>query len=230
MAKWLSPHGFTGKVHSMDAKVGGGDRMSFTNLSNGQVRSFGGKSLEPACRGTDQRSRVSICNRGGAAVRATLCSDFATPSKHHAMNKFFTLALLSFAALAHTAGAADGPPSAHDLHAAECVAALDANTHDLAQQVKSGNEGSRTVLQERLVSGTAFVGDTYLHGNSDEQQARALANQAAEAQKRLPAAELALRQTACAAEGAKLYAASNGLQQAVVKRLAKKRMEKLLGG
>ena len=43
MAKWLPPHGFTGKVHSTDAKVGGGYRMSFTNFSNGQVHSFGGK-------------------------------------------------------------------------------------------------------------------------------------------------------------------------------------------
>lgn len=146
------------------------------------------------------------------------------------MNKSLTLALLSFAALSPAARAADGAPSTHDLHAAECVAALDANTHDLAQQVKAGNERSRAVLQERLVAGTAFVGDTYLHGNSNEQQARALANDAAEAQKRLPATELAARQTACAAEGSRLHAASNALQQAVVKRLAKKRMEKLLGG
>ncbi len=144
------------------------------------------------------------------------------------MNKSLTLALLSFVALSPAAHAANGPPSAHDLHAAECVAALDASTHDLAQQVKAGQERSRAMLQERLVSGTAFVGDAYLHGNSDEQRARALANDAAETQKRLPAAELAARQAACAAEGAKLYAASHGLQQAVVKRLAKKRMEKLL--
>ena len=46
MAKWLPPHGFTGKVHSMDAKVGGGYKMSFTNFSSGQVHSFGGKYLE----------------------------------------------------------------------------------------------------------------------------------------------------------------------------------------
>lgn len=145
------------------------------------------------------------------------------------MNKTLAAALLSLAAAAPTTRAADAP-SAHDLHAAECVAALDANTHELALQVKSGNEASRSPLQDRLIAGTAFVGDTYLHGNRDEQQARALANDAAEAQKRLPAAEFAARQTACATEGAKLYAASNGLQQAVVKRLAKRRMEKLLGG
>jgi uncharacterized protein YndB with AHSA1/START domain len=46
MAKWLPPDGFTGKVHHMDAKVGGTYKMSFTNFSNGQTHSFGGKYLE----------------------------------------------------------------------------------------------------------------------------------------------------------------------------------------
>jgi uncharacterized protein YndB with AHSA1/START domain len=46
MAKWLPPHGFTGKVHSMDARVGGGYRMSFTNFSSGNSHSFGGEYLE----------------------------------------------------------------------------------------------------------------------------------------------------------------------------------------
>src|SRR5689334_21082827 len=46
MAKWLPPHGFTGRVHEMDAKVGGSYRMSFTNLSNGQRHTFGGEYLE----------------------------------------------------------------------------------------------------------------------------------------------------------------------------------------
>jgi uncharacterized protein YndB with AHSA1/START domain len=46
MAKWLPPHGFTGRVHEMDARVGGGYRMSFTNLGNGQSHSFGGTFLE----------------------------------------------------------------------------------------------------------------------------------------------------------------------------------------
>ena len=46
MAKWLPPHGFTGKVHQMDAKVGGSYRMSFTNFATGKSHSFGGKYLE----------------------------------------------------------------------------------------------------------------------------------------------------------------------------------------
>lgn len=46
MCKWLPPHGFTGRVHHMDAKVGGSYRMSFTNFSNGQSHAFGGEFLE----------------------------------------------------------------------------------------------------------------------------------------------------------------------------------------
>ena len=46
MAKWLPPHGFTGKVHELDARVGGRYRMSFTNLTTGQGHSFGGEYLE----------------------------------------------------------------------------------------------------------------------------------------------------------------------------------------
>jgi uncharacterized protein YndB with AHSA1/START domain len=46
MTKWLPPHGFTGKVHEMDARVGGGFRMSFTNFGSGKSHSFGGRYLE----------------------------------------------------------------------------------------------------------------------------------------------------------------------------------------
>src|SRR3979411_2893180 len=46
MAKWLPPNGFTGKVHQLDAKVGGGYKMSFTNFTTGKSHSFGGTYLE----------------------------------------------------------------------------------------------------------------------------------------------------------------------------------------
>ena len=46
MAKWLPPNGFTGKVHQMDARVGGGYRMSFTNFTSGNSHSFGGQYVE----------------------------------------------------------------------------------------------------------------------------------------------------------------------------------------
>ncbi|HWB54618.1 MAG TPA: SRPBCC family protein [Tepidisphaeraceae bacterium] len=46
LVKWLPPNGFTGKVHHLDAKVGGSYRMSFTNFTTGKSHSFGGTYLE----------------------------------------------------------------------------------------------------------------------------------------------------------------------------------------
>jgi uncharacterized protein YndB with AHSA1/START domain len=46
MAKWLPPHGFTCKVHHLDARVGGTYRMSFFNFGKGQAQSFGGEYRE----------------------------------------------------------------------------------------------------------------------------------------------------------------------------------------
>lgn len=46
MAKWLPPHGFVGRVHEIDVRVGGRYRMSFTNLGSGQSHTFGGEYLE----------------------------------------------------------------------------------------------------------------------------------------------------------------------------------------
>jgi uncharacterized protein YndB with AHSA1/START domain len=46
MCKWLPPHGFTGRVHHLDARVGGTYKMSFTNFSTQNSHSFGGTYLE----------------------------------------------------------------------------------------------------------------------------------------------------------------------------------------
>ena len=46
MAKWLPPHGFTGKVHHMDPRPGGTYKMSFTNFTSGKSHSFGGEYVE----------------------------------------------------------------------------------------------------------------------------------------------------------------------------------------
>jgi uncharacterized protein YndB with AHSA1/START domain len=46
MVKWVPPNGFTGKVHHLDARVGGSYKMSFTNFTTGKSHSFGGEYLE----------------------------------------------------------------------------------------------------------------------------------------------------------------------------------------
>lgn len=46
IVKWMPPHGFTAKLHQMDATVGGSYRMSFTNFSTGTIHSFDGTYAE----------------------------------------------------------------------------------------------------------------------------------------------------------------------------------------
>ncbi|RZF52083.1 toxin [Acinetobacter halotolerans] len=46
LVKWMSPHGFTAKVHHLDPQVGGTYKMSFTNFSTGSTHSFSGKYIE----------------------------------------------------------------------------------------------------------------------------------------------------------------------------------------
>lgn len=46
VARWMAPYGFIGKVHEMNAHVGGGYRMSFTNFSTGTSHAFGGTYVE----------------------------------------------------------------------------------------------------------------------------------------------------------------------------------------
>jgi uncharacterized protein YndB with AHSA1/START domain len=72
--KWLPPNGFTGKVHHLDARVGGGYRMSFTNFSTGQSHTFGGTYVEltpnERIRYTDQFDDPNL--PGEMAVTITL--------------------------------------------------------------------------------------------------------------------------------------------------------------
>jgi uncharacterized protein YndB with AHSA1/START domain len=78
MVKWLPPHGFTGRVHEMDARVGGGYRMSFTQLSNGQSHSFGGHFLDllPAelLRHTDSFDAAELPGQMVTTIRFTTVS------------------------------------------------------------------------------------------------------------------------------------------------------------
>lgn len=46
LASWIPPYGFLCTVHSMEVKVGGKYKMSFTNFSTGNSHSFGGEYLE----------------------------------------------------------------------------------------------------------------------------------------------------------------------------------------
>lgn len=134
----------------------------------------------------------------------------------------------ALAAPAGSSTAVASVPTERDTHTAECVAALDISTRQLAAQLKGGQDELRPILVARLKSGAAFIGSAYLAGERDKARTKALLEAALEAQKALPKAELDTRQVACEAEGTRLLAAANALERAVVDRVAAKRMEKLL--
>ena len=79
MAKWIPPHGFTGKVHHMDASVGGSYKMSFTNFGTGKSHSFGGKYVElkppELIRYTDQFDDPNLPGemQGTISLRSVSC-------------------------------------------------------------------------------------------------------------------------------------------------------------
>ncbi|HXR03126.1 MAG TPA: SRPBCC family protein [Verrucomicrobiae bacterium] len=72
LAKWLPPNGFIGKVHHMDAKVGGGYKMSFTNFGTGKSHSFGGTYVElvpnERVRYTDKFDDPNLCGQMQATI------------------------------------------------------------------------------------------------------------------------------------------------------------------
>jgi len=79
MVKWPPPHGFTGKVHQMDARVGGTYKMSFTNFGSGKSHSFGGTYLElvpnERIRHTDKFEDASLPGemKTTISLRAVFC-------------------------------------------------------------------------------------------------------------------------------------------------------------
>lgn len=142
------------------------------------------------------------------------------------MNRLLTLAVGGLFAL--RAAAAADVPTAHELHTARCVAALEASADDLAAQVRAGRADLEALLLDRLKCGAAFIADSYFQGERDERRAKGLLNAVRQAQAALPESELAMRQSACAQEGAQLLANANIVSRVVVSHLAGKRMKKLL--
>jgi hypothetical protein len=138
------------------------------------------------------------------------------------------LPLVAVLGLPVVAGVASDAPTGRAAHTAECVAALKVDAEDLAAKIRAGREELRPTLLARLEQGAAFIGNSYLDGNRDEDQAKAMLTAAFEAQKSLPATALAARQTACSSEAAQMLKDASGFGRAIVSWVAKKRMHKML--
>jgi hypothetical protein len=124
--------------------------------------------------------------------------------------------------------AAPAGPSDREQHTAECVAALDLGTQELAGQVKAGRQDLKPLLLDRLKSGAAFIGAAYRGGERDEARSKALLKDALDAQKTLSKPVLEARQVSCAEEGTRLLEQAGFLEREVVDRFAERRLNKLL--
>ena len=138
-------------------------------------------------------------------------------------------ALAALLLAAHFAVAGTPAAAERAQHTAECIAALDVKSSELARQVKAGQTEAQASLQATLEAGAAFIGHAYLQGDRDEARSQALLSAALESQKALAEAELAARQTSCAQEGARLLSQTDVIGRFVLSRLVQRRLQKLLG-
>lgn len=111
--------------------------------------------------------------------------------------------------------------------AASCVAVLERDAVTLAGRYKAGERGVKTTLVKLTEQGFAFIGKAYLRGLRKAEADRLVGEAEAE-QKGMPPEALSQLSAGCQAEGAKLYANANGLEQALVTNRAKARVDKLL--
>jgi hypothetical protein len=126
------------------------------------------------------------------------------------------------------AAAAEAAPTLDELHAAECVAALEARAETLAAQVRAGQPELKPQLLVQLEYGAAFIGRAYLKGERDEARSQSLLDAARARQHALPDADLHRRQALCADEASHLLASTNGFGRVVVARVAERRMNRML--
>ncbi len=148
----------------------------------------------------------------------------------HGQRSMLLAALLTGAAAAAEVGPAPAAPAMpRERHAAQCVAVLESHAELLAARARAGDAAVLPLLQSRVEAAAAFVGDNYLHGDGDDDHSRALLDAARGEQKTLDPAERTARQTRCADEGAQLLASAGGLQRSVLKRFARRRIDRLLG-
>jgi len=111
-------------------------------------------------------------------------------------------------------------------HSADCVAALEVEAIAMADQLRAGKTEIEPELVRRVQQGFAFIGVAYKQGLRKE-EADKLLKQAEANTQTLPQDELAARQAACQAEGARLLANANFFERAFVAHAAQRRVDRL---
>lgn len=143
------------------------------------------------------------------------------------MNRLPTIALLSLASLLTAPAHAAPEDTAFHRRAASCVAVLERDAVALAKRHQAGERGLKPALVRLTEQGFAFIGKAYLRGLRKAEADR-LVEEAEAAQQAMAPEALTQLSAGCQAEGAKLYAGANGLEQALVSNRARARVDKLL--
>lgn len=133
-------------------------------------------------------------------------------------------AAIACALAASCAHAQDSEPTYQ--HSAECVAALEVEAIEMADQLRAGKTDIEPELVRRVQQGFAFIGVAYKQGLRKEAADKLLKQAEAETQT-LSHDELVARQTACQAEGARLLANANVFERAFVAHAAQRRVDRL---
>lgn len=136
-------------------------------------------------------------------------------------------ALLSLASLLSATAHAAPDDALFYKRAASCVAVLERDALALAKRHQAGERGLKAPLVKLTEQGFAFIGKAYLRGLRQAEADR-LVEEAEVEQKGMAPEALGQLSAGCRAEGAKLYAGANGLEQALVSNRAKARVDKLL--
>jgi hypothetical protein len=111
-------------------------------------------------------------------------------------------------------------------HSAACVAALEVEAIAMADQLRAGKTDIEPELVRRVQQGFAFIGVAYKQGLRKEAADKLLKEAEAKTQA-LPPDELAARQAACRAEGARILENANIFERAFVAHAARKRVDRL---
>ncbi|HUP06309.1 MAG TPA: hypothetical protein VMU47_04110 [Caldimonas sp.] len=139
-------------------------------------------------------------------------------------NPAILAAALACALAVPGARAQDGGPTFE--HSADCVAALEVEAIEMADQLRAGKTEIEPELVRRVQEGFAFIGVAYKQGLRKE-EADKLLKQAEANTQTLPHDELVARQAACRSEGARLLANANLFERAFVAHAAQRRVDRL---
>jgi hypothetical protein len=120
-----------------------------------------------------------------------------------------------------------GPAAATDA-AADCVAVIESRAESLVERARNGDGTARTALRAELENAAVLIGDQYIAGARDEDAARARLERSRKVQQSWPEERRAALHRQCSQTAAAMLGSANRLERFFVRRVAAKRMERML--